>query len=112
MTLPTVRMSKAEFDGLLEYSTSLPTSPSVGRQWKRRQPAFGDPASWFLGTAVEDPEPGWTRIEWAKIQIETPRETQVRMALAKPGMGDDKMLNGLAVTDVTNWTLLPKGAKP
>lgn len=62
-------MSTKAFEGLPEYSLSLPTDPRVGFSWKRRVPPVGDPCKWYIGTAVKCDEPGRVGIEWRLIEV-------------------------------------------
>ena len=57
-------MSQAEFDELLEYSTSLPTGTTIGKRWKRKMKD-----GWFLGEYVPGGEPGHINIKWKRIRI-------------------------------------------
>lgn len=47
-----VALTAAEFDGLLEYSTTLPTGTTAGKAWKARRPfwASADRADWWRGS--------------------------------------------------------------
>lgn len=73
-------LTRKQFDALLEYSCSLPTGTTIGKQWKCRRPYIddGNPPDWYLGEYVEDPNPeyrqkGYVGIKWRKIEIkETP----------------------------------------
>lgn len=51
-------MDKATFDRLDEYSSSMPTAPSVGRVWKRRVPwqTSRPLVCWQLGEVVDRDE--------------------------------------------------------
>ena len=56
-----VMLTWREFDVLHEYSCSLPTGTSVGKQWKRRIPyeiRTDPPNEWYLGEYVESSIPG------------------------------------------------------
>lgn len=44
-----VIMSGSAFDSLSEYSASLPTGTTAGKQWRCRRPAFGEPHEWWIG---------------------------------------------------------------
>lgn len=65
-------MDRADFDGLLEYSCSIPTGVVIGKRWKRREPYRLDdprPAAWWLGEYAQldgDPQ-GTCRILWREI---------------------------------------------
>lgn len=65
----TVKATRRELERLPEYSLSTPTSPSVGRSWKRRVPAFGEPHEWWLGMAVPCDVPDMVGFEWAKLEV-------------------------------------------
>ena len=73
----TVRMTRREFDALLEYSTSLPTGTTPGKQWKRAvRPWMNKPHDeWRLGQYGE-PYPeghehhGQIPIFWFHISVE------------------------------------------
>ncbi len=79
----TVRLSQREFDNLSEYSCTIPTGKTIGKQWKRREPYGAPPerAQWIRGEYVDIGEEGMVGIEWREIEVETPRATQVRKAL-------------------------------
>lgn len=44
-----VYMSLDEFDGLQEYSASLPTGTTAGKQWKCCRPYRSPMPAWFMG---------------------------------------------------------------
>lgn len=72
MTTELIKLRRAEFDALLEYSCTLPTGTTVGKRWKRRVPyqyGPGDKLEWFLGEYVEDPDPTKVGILWKRIQV-------------------------------------------
>lgn len=52
MNLPTIQITKAEFDALPEYSATFPTGTTPGKRWKRHDGAF-DPTCekpiWLIG---------------------------------------------------------------
>lgn len=65
-----IMLTRKEFDDLPEYSCSLPTGTTVGKQWKRRVPyqiRVDPPNEWYLGEYVETYELGQIGIEWTKI---------------------------------------------
>lgn len=63
-------MDKATFDRLDEYSSTLPTGPSVGRVWKRRVPWRTDmPLRWWLLGEVVVKGEVFTYFEWRKILV-------------------------------------------
>ena len=84
MSGPPVLLSREDFDALPEYSCTLPTGVTIGKRWKRREPYGAEPANaaWFLGTYIDVGEKDAAGVEWRRIKIETPRQTQVRKALA------------------------------
>lgn len=84
-----LKMDQDQFDALLEYSTSLPTGKGIGKQWKRREPPFGDPCRWLMGEYVGCDEPGMVGIEWSEVEVLTPREAQVRAALCSIKISPD-----------------------
>ena len=56
MILPALRLTRAEFDALPEYSCSLPTGTAVGKRWKRHDGSFdraflarGGKPTWMVG---------------------------------------------------------------
>ncbi len=81
----TTEMTRAEFDALPEYSTSIPTGKTVGKCWKRNVNCGGlrfdskvDETEakmlgpeWYLGEYKEDepPSPDHLLIAWSKIVI-------------------------------------------
>lgn len=83
MTQRACKMSQREFDALPEYSCTLPTGTTVGKKWKRREPYGADPATatWYLGTYTDIGDERKVGIEWWRIEVETPRETQIREAM-------------------------------
>ncbi len=72
-----VLLTRAEFKGLLEYSTTLPTGTTPGKAWKRREPWWEKPAraQWWRGVYGK-PYPeghehhGRIPIGWRRIRIE------------------------------------------
>lgn len=72
-------LTKEQFAELLEYSASLPTGTSIGKRWKRRVPARGEPCEWFMGEYVEPTEKDRAEaaargtecvgIRWTKIAV-------------------------------------------
>lgn len=81
-----VMLTRAEFNALLEYSTSLPTGTTVGKRWKRNKAVTlrttglsrVDRDDWWMGEYVEETQEPWKSqgyvgIKWRKIEIkETP----------------------------------------
>ncbi len=56
-TEPALVISRADFDRLLQYDTSLPTGPKPGFRWRRRQSdREGRTVAWWMGEAFELPE--------------------------------------------------------
>lgn len=69
-SLATVDLTPAQFTALLEYSTTLPTGKTVGKQWKRYLAAGPKAGSWLLGEYVEHPQPDlYVGIRWQLIRI-------------------------------------------
>jgi hypothetical protein len=69
-----VVMTEAELRRLPEYSCTLPTGPRIGFRWRRRHPYRTDQiddahADWFLGEAIEDPNPELVGIRWKRIVV-------------------------------------------
>jgi hypothetical protein len=68
-----VYLTREEFDGMYEYSSSLPSGTFYGKVWKAK---WG--AGWFMGEYVPDPlskigkdgEPDSVKINWRKIEVE------------------------------------------
>jgi hypothetical protein len=84
VTEPPYIISRAAFEKLGEYSCSLPTGPRVGFRWKRNNNAFRPPVrfevlgvefivpwpeEWWMGEAVEDPDPKYVGIRWRRLMI-------------------------------------------
>jgi hypothetical protein len=80
---PTVKMSVAEFDALLEYSTTLPTGTTIGKKWKRHILSGLNRGEWWLGEYVPDPsgDPGRVGILWKKIETPTLIEEEIKRLL-------------------------------
>lgn len=68
--LPVERMSKAAFDSLPEYNTTLPTGTRVGKTWKRRVPSSGEIHTWMIGEYVKSAKVGFVDIDWRWIEVE------------------------------------------
>lgn len=64
-----VRLTQAEFNALLDYSASLPTGTTIGKQWKRRNDYYDESKGWRLGEYVEHPNPDLVGIRWRDIEI-------------------------------------------
>lgn len=60
--LAVVELTQAEVDALLEYSTTLPTGKTIGKQWKRRLYEGPKRGRWVLCEYVEDPNPAYVGI--------------------------------------------------
>jgi hypothetical protein len=73
-------LSIKEFEALPDYSCSLPTGTTVGKQWRRRTPyciGQGIIHEFYLGEFVESYKPGQIGIEWTRILLPdgyTPKE--------------------------------------
>jgi hypothetical protein len=81
-----VILTKAEFDGMHEYSMTDPSQTDYGKVWKRNANVFArDPKTgrgvkpeWWMGEYVPDPNaklgqdgmPETVRINWRKIEVE------------------------------------------
>lgn len=63
------QMTQSEFDALLDYSASLPTGTTIGKQWKRRNDYHDESKGWMLGEYVEHPNPDLVGIRWRQIEI-------------------------------------------
>lgn len=57
-------MTEADFEQLLEYSTSIPTGSYVGKMWKREQDG-----EWWLGWMAPHETPGRLWIHWRRILL-------------------------------------------
>ena len=69
MELETVLVTQKFFDDLPEYSCSMPTGTTIGKQWKRGEPYLVPRTSWFLGEYVECDKPDHVGITWKRIVI-------------------------------------------
>lgn len=67
--LEPVEMVQSEVDALLEYSTTLPTGKTLGKQWKRRLFVGPKAGSWVLCEYVEDPDPRYLGIHSRLVQV-------------------------------------------
>jgi hypothetical protein len=65
----TVLMTQKAFDDLLEYSCSLPTGTTIGKQWKAGWPYYGERIKWYLCEYVEHEDPGMVGILRKEIKI-------------------------------------------
>lgn len=69
--LEVVELTQAEFDALLEYSTTIPTGKTIGKQWKRQLYYGKYRLEWLRCEYVpdkEDPD-NYVGMEWKKIKI-------------------------------------------
>lgn len=77
--MATIVLTPREFETLPEYSCSLPTGTTVGKQWRRREPYQTGPGvehTWWRGQYVEHPDPGKVGIEWDEIIMVEPSPHQ------------------------------------
>lgn len=63
-------LTQKEFDALPEYSCSIPTGQSIGKEWKRKNNYYDSSKGWILGEYVEHSDPEKFGIAWANIEIE------------------------------------------
>ncbi len=63
----TVMLTQQEFDDLPEYSMSLPTGTTIGKQWKMGWGRPDGPLTWYLCEYVEIDEPGYVGIQRKEI---------------------------------------------
>lgn len=68
-TLETVELTQEEFDALPEYSTTIPTGKTIGKQWKRQLYYGKYLAEWVRCEYVEDPDPEYVGMLWHKIVV-------------------------------------------
>lgn len=65
-------MTMDEFEGLPEYSCTVPTGTTVGKRWRREEPyhrqALG-PRTWYMGEYGEPGEDRQVPITWRQIFI-------------------------------------------
>ena len=64
-------MTLREFDGLLEYSSTLPTGQTLGKVWKKGTPYMEPREQWWLGQFVKHSDPKLVGINWREIFIVT-----------------------------------------
>ena len=71
-------MTKAAFDQLNDYSTSLPSGVYIRKRWKRNNasvPGLGpysrdyENPDWYLGEYTEDKDPAVAGIKWRRILL-------------------------------------------
>lgn len=67
--LETITMTQVEFDALLEYSTTLPTGKTIGKQWKRQLYVGPKRGAWLLCEYVEDPDPAYVGVRTREIHL-------------------------------------------
>ena len=73
---PVIVLTRKAFDDLYEYSTSLPTGTTVGKQWKRHIYELGSGGrmkltnKWLMGEYFDDGTPGMIAIRWSRIEID------------------------------------------
>lgn len=85
--LKTINLTKKEFDNLPEYSCSIPTGTTIGKQWKKncnfqrplREKRFflfwkkkiPHEFDWYRATYEEKdpPDPKMVNIRWEKIKL-------------------------------------------
>lgn len=72
-----IQMTAAELRELPEYSCSLPTGTTIGKQWKCDYAAFGrkppgSPKEWWMAEYVDDPAPDMVGIVWRRIIVIEP----------------------------------------
>lgn len=63
---PTVFVSKADFDSLMDYSCSIPTGTTNGKWWKREAPRGS--GNWLLGVYGPDENPKMVKIHWRRLR--------------------------------------------
>ncbi len=94
-----VCLTQKEFDDLLEYSMSLPTGTTIGKQWKRHNFIFKNKHGiefntyylpdgttlveerWLMGEYVK--KKGYVDILWSLIEIVPPIIGQVREVISE-----------------------------
>jgi hypothetical protein len=77
--METIKMSNAEFESLLEYSTTLPTGTTLGKKWRRHILAGPAQGEWWMGEYVPDPngDPSMVGIKWRKIETPSVLEEEI-----------------------------------
>ena len=65
----TVLVTQKFFDSLLEYSCSVPTGTTIGKQWKMGWPYMEPRTHWFLCEFVDINDPNKVGIERKLIKI-------------------------------------------
>lgn len=77
-TIEVVELTQAEFDELPEYSCSLPTGTTIGKEWKRGEPYRAPRERWYRGMYVESEREGYVKVKWQRIRVLTARQAQLR----------------------------------
>lgn len=67
----TVPLTKQEFDALPDYSCSLPTGTTIGKQWKRRNNYDDESKGWTRGTYSHRIDAHTVAILWENIWLTT-----------------------------------------
>lgn len=70
--LETVELTLSEFESLFDYSTTLPTGKTIGKQWRRRLFWGKYRHVWLLAEYIEDPDPTMVGIKWKRITRVSP----------------------------------------
>ena len=73
-----VVLSETEFKELRQYSCTLPTGTTVGKQWKRNENAYGPTRGpepdWWMGEYIDHEDPERIGIHWRRIIHKCRRE--------------------------------------
>ena len=65
-----IALTPEAFKVLKEYSSSIPTGTTIGKQWKKNTHAFtGKEAEWYLCEYVPHENPDLVGIDYKKIVI-------------------------------------------
>lgn len=64
---PVSWVTLAQFNSMLEYSTSLPTGKTIGKRWKRQILYGPHKGRWLMGEYAKDPDPEYVKINWYRI---------------------------------------------
>lgn len=110
---PTVKMSIAEFDALLEYSTTLPTGTTIGKKWKRHILSGLNRGEWWLGEYVADPQgdPKMVGITWKKIETPTLVEEEISRLVVRIKSDRARLSElGICPTDFESMPCMTCGA--
>lgn len=67
--MTTVTLTRKEFEALPDYSCSLPTGTTIGKQWKKRKNYYDESKGWVRGTYSKQLEPDLVAITWENIWI-------------------------------------------